>query len=507
MFLILVLLCIFISFCHCLEDFQLIGPIKHIGFGRQRMERNAKLLRKRLDESAAPGCGSSEEYLYTDAVVDNFAPIEKQQKWFGGQRYWINNSTWGGAGFPIFVYIGGEGPESCRSLSNRLNIFNLAEQHQGLMVDVEHRYYGLSFPTSDVSTENLQYLTSQQALADLARIIGYVKSKLNTESSKVITLGGSYPGNMAAWFRLKYPSVSQGSVASSAPLIAKTNFYEYMEVVGNSLKYFSGQQCFDAFNKAAFQVAAYAEQGYGSPGMKKLEKDFNTCSTINNDLDLGIFYSDVMGNVQGVVQYNMESSTAWNVTDICSTMLSTDDSYGAFVKLSNNFLSYYGLSCEDASWNDVVDYISSTAHDATNNYRTWLYQTCNEFGYYQTSDSLNQPFYPFKQISGLTFSREMCAAAFDGWKSDPDTDFINQSYGDIHIAGTNIVFPSGTIDPWHILGVTNDTASLLPQTSEVPIYILGTAHCDDMYYPSSNDSPEMAFAKTVIADNVAKWLN
>ena len=26
-----------------------------------------------------------------------------------GQRYWLNKQFWGGKGFPIFVYIGGEG--------------------------------------------------------------------------------------------------------------------------------------------------------------------------------------------------------------------------------------------------------------------------------------------------------------------------------------------------------------------------------------------------------------
>jgi hypothetical protein len=63
----------------------------------------------------------------------------------------------------------------------------------------------------------------------------------------------------------------------------------------------------------------------------------------------------------------------------------------------------------------------------------------------------NQPFHSWKWIN-LDFSREICAVAFNGWKSDPQVDWINQNYGDIHIAGTNILFPSGTIDPWHALG-------------------------------------------------------
>ena len=48
----------------------------------------------------------------------------------------------------------------------------------------------------------------------------------------ILSTGGSYPGNLAAWFRLKYPSVTHASIASSAPLHAQTNFPEYMEVCG-----------------------------------------------------------------------------------------------------------------------------------------------------------------------------------------------------------------------------------------------------------------------------------
>lgn len=89
---------------------------------------------------------------------------------------------------------------------------------------------------------------------------------LKSESSKVITIGGSYPGNLAAWFRLKYPSVTSGSIASSAPVNAQTNFPEYMEVVGQALVHFSGQACYNAFEAAAEAVAQLAAQEPGSAG-------------------------------------------------------------------------------------------------------------------------------------------------------------------------------------------------------------------------------------------------
>eukprot|EP01052_Picozoa_sp_SAG31_P017289 SAG31_NODE_1177_length_9532_cov_6.655465_4_plen_222_part_00 len=80
----------------------------------------------------------------------------------------VNDTLWGGPGFPIFLYIGGEGPESGGAVSGELFISRLAEEHQALLVDLEHRFYGESHPTADMSDDNLKYLTSLQALEDLS---------------------------------------------------------------------------------------------------------------------------------------------------------------------------------------------------------------------------------------------------------------------------------------------------------------------------------------------------
>lgn len=267
-------------------------------------------------------------------------------------------------------------------------VWDLAQEHNALLVNVEHRFYGESYPTLDMSTENLKYLSSQQGLADLARIIPYVKNQYNTASSKVITVGGSYPGNMAAWFKLKYPHVSVGSIASSAPLTAKANFYEYMEVVNDALVYFSGQQCSDAFRTAAKAVQSLVAQGPGSAGYAQLDKDFVTCSPMQTTKDVSILLSDLMGNIQGTVQYNNEHNGVMNVTDICGTMLTNGKSpYDNFVYLTALYREANGMTCEDASWKDVIEYMSAIEKDPSNNGRPWTYQTCNEFGYYQTTDS------------------------------------------------------------------------------------------------------------------------
>ena len=54
----------------------------------------------------------------------------------------------------------------------RVNVVFLVSQVcAGLMLILEHRYYGQSRPLPDLGVKNLAWLSSHQALADIARFI------------------------------------------------------------------------------------------------------------------------------------------------------------------------------------------------------------------------------------------------------------------------------------------------------------------------------------------------
>ena len=63
-------------------------------------------------------------------------------------------------GGPVFLQIGGEGEASPGFLYNGAWL-EWANKHNAALFILEHRYYGLSHPTSDLSTENLQWLSSR----------------------------------------------------------------------------------------------------------------------------------------------------------------------------------------------------------------------------------------------------------------------------------------------------------------------------------------------------------
>lgn len=94
----------------------------------------------------------------------------------------------------------------------------------------------MSRPTKDMSLDNLKYLSSQQALADMAEFRFFIaRSFKMTDANRWIAYGGSYAGALAAWVRIEYPDLFYAAVATSAPVLAKYDFEEYLEVVGQSL--------------------------------------------------------------------------------------------------------------------------------------------------------------------------------------------------------------------------------------------------------------------------------
>jgi pimeloyl-ACP methyl ester carboxylesterase len=158
---------------------------------------------------------------------------------------------------PVFLYIGDEGPESGKHVSEGMYIHDLAKQHNALLVALEHRYYGQSYPTPTMTTAELSYLSSAQALADIARFIPALRREYSiSDDAKVISFGGSYPGSLSAWVRLKYPHLVSGAIASSAPLVAALEFPEYMDVCAKALQRFGGDTC---LGKHTFKhIAAYS---------------------------------------------------------------------------------------------------------------------------------------------------------------------------------------------------------------------------------------------------------
>ena len=476
-----------------------------IDWALRRQRKNHKQLQV---ATGAETCDNVQEYYFHDAIQDNFASAPDIKRWEGkGQRYFMNDIHWGGPGAPIFLYIGGEGPESCNHLTESMFVYTLAKQHNALLISLEHRFYGESYPTHDMSNENLKLLSSQQALADLARFLNWKMTDLITTNSKVITVGGSYPGNLSGWFREKYPSLTIGAIASSAPVVAQADFHEYLEVVADGMNYFDESETKKCVSNTRAAVEKVSDMMKTVIGGLQITHDFKLCDAPTSLLDWATFAMMSVSNFQGVSQYNNEQETAPNLSQLCGIMTTSGKTpYENYVAFNTFMLNYYSMECMDTSWNSTINPLKAEQKDYYNNMRPWVYQTCNEFGYYQTAngDANKQPWSSFSNMMGVWYDQLICKEAFGFSHPLPETQWTNTVYGGRKNAATNVLFVHGSIDPWHALGITDQGDTV--QDSEYAVYIEGTAHCADLYAEKDSDPQSMKDAHAFISTTVNQWL-
>lgn len=200
---------------------------------------------------------------------------------------------------------------------------DMARTLSGQMFYTEHRYYGLSHPTpydkssflrtcsdsmnvrffhfSDASVENMRFLNIEQALADLAHFITYIRGRHpEFNGSPIIMVGGSYSATMVAFFRQKYPHLTAGAWASSAPMFVKADNFEYKEVVGASIRSVGGEQCYQRLALAFSQ----AEQIFANRNFEEFSNTFRICDEMNDDnpYDIQIMFYTLSELLAGLVQ-------------------------------------------------------------------------------------------------------------------------------------------------------------------------------------------------------------
>lgn len=119
------------------------------------------------------------------------------------QMYFWTDEYWGGPGSPVVLSTPGEattinGTQSL--LTKNWNIGAFAQEIKGAAILLEHRYFGNSTPFANQTTENLQYMTVKNAIADLTYFARNVELPFDTNHSSnapqapwVLT-GGSYSG-------------------------------------------------------------------------------------------------------------------------------------------------------------------------------------------------------------------------------------------------------------------------------------------------------------------------
>ncbi|XP_042027635.1 probable serine protease EDA2 isoform X1 [Salvia splendens] len=389
----------------------------------------------------------SKEEHWINQTIDHFSPYDRTQF---AQRYYEYLHEFHSPDAPIFLIICGE--SSCNGISNDY-LGVLAKKFGAAVVSLEHRYYGKSYPFGSFSMDNLRYLSSKQALFDLAVFRQYYQESLNAKLNKSthnpwFVFGISYAGALSAWFRLKFPHLTCGSLASSALVLAVYNFTKFDQQVGES----AGPEC-----KAVLQeITNLVEQRLES-NQKELKKLFNA-SKLSNDGDFLYFLADAAVTA---IQYGDPDELCNPLTEAKKAGEDLVEAYAKYVK--EYYIDYIGVDVEAYGQQQLKRAKISDSSSA----RLWWFQVCTEVAYFRVApanDSIRS------SKVDTRYYLDLCKKVFGNNMPGPDVNATNLYYGGKDIAGSKIIFTNGSQDPWR-------HASKQTSSRGMPAYIIKCHNC------------------------------
>ena len=163
-------------------------------------------------------------------------------------------------------------------------------------------------------------------------------------------------------------------------------------------------------------------------------------------------------------------------------------------------------TCENIDWKENIQYWKSTASGEHNN-RSWQWQTCNEFGFYQTCEiDSHCPF--AKGYHNKNQDLDICQKAVDVSPEQVAKNVRDSRalYGGWNMKGNRIMSVNGDVDPWSTLAITKDHG--IQDPLHMPLYMVkGASHHFWTHAPKETDSPEVQKAREAIHKQVTTWLD
>jgi len=446
------------------------------------------------------------------------------------QAFYVNDTYWASSSdAPIFLCVGGEGPPlDASAVSNSVHC-NLAVEwlrdKKALMFALEHRYYGChnrsACPVSDLEAPDaLRFLSSRQAVEDVAHFISAMKVKYSLKSSNLwMTWGGSYPGMLAGWSRLHHPELIHASIASSAPVSATYAMPQYLDHVSYAYTVSDNGVGGSTACRLAIRAGhAWIEQRFSDGDLAAVVDKFglpkDSLSSSENRI---AFASNGVADFPAQENDPVCAEPACNIAKICATM--TNESLGSEVdrlvylrKLQNisgypqkGFLQVARVKGEISGFRLGLYGVYPQGPGMPD---FWFYQTCKEFGFYQTCVSGGGCMF-VRDLANASFYASGCMKQFNISLEDVQNniDGTNYHYGGLRPVdnkgnlGRCVMFPNGEVDPWSTQSVLQAPSKDLPV-----LMIQGASHHAWTWPSRTSDQESIMTARTAIRQQADAFL-
>lgn len=378
-----------------------------------------------------------------------------------------------------------------------------------MVVFAEHRYYGATMPFGSSTyskPSNLQWLSSEQALADYAALVESLKVNV-TGDCPFVAFGGSYGGMLTAWARMKYPGTFAGGIAASAPIWQFTGLVDprqYMSIITRDFH--------DANANASAGIAAswgIMESLASTPsGLSTLNSIFSPCQPLATPDDVTGTLFQWISNALGFMAMADYPYPASFLGPMPGSPINVSASYftGSPADMGDKalLLALRGVMnvFYNSSGQEPTCFNTGSLNPPGLRVPGWNYQSCTEMvmpiGQYGPPSDM---FWPAPW--NLTQDVQGCQEAYG---ITPRPGYVAVHYGGKHLAQySNIVFTNGDLDPWKGGGVTYNVTGG-PEAGVIAYVIKGGAHHLDLRSPNPLDPPSVIEARNIERAHIRKWI-
>ncbi|CAG9331528.1 unnamed protein product [Blepharisma stoltei] len=399
---------------------------------------------------------------------------------------------------PLFVYTGDNNPiDQAYNNAGWVTQF-LQPNYNASVIFIEHRFYGVSQPGN--KNYNLLYLTTTQALLDWADIVQQVRP---SSSTPVIAIGGVYGGMMAAFFRIKFPHIVDGAIASSAPFLAPfdLNGSGYARAASNDYAAVNAS-CASNINFGFNILQSLLERPVQWDTISNV---FKTCQPIAEPLQIFQLQDYLTAAFKLIAEYNYPYISnmygplpPWAVNVTCGIISKYNQApiniwttLQGMYEVANMFYNYTGrLACHDIE-------------NTPNHGLPWFYQICTEMVWPEGQYGPPNDIFPLRAWNYTSYAQS-CNQLF-GVYPRPEWNMIN--FGMTMNANatlefdSNFIFSYGSLDPFKtscFSDLTNFDSLVLP--------INGVSTATDLRGPSPQDPQSLIYARNREVLMINQWI-
>ncbi|PMD15664.1 putative serine peptidase, partial [Hyaloscypha hepaticicola] len=430
------------------------------------------------------------------------------------QRYWWSTQFYGPPGSPVILFTPGEEPaldDYGRSYYLGYTADNTltgqyAKAVGGAGIVLEHRYWGNSTPVSNLTVDNLRFLTIDQAIQDMVYFANNVKlpfdhnGSANADKCPWVLVGGSYSGALTAWTAVTSPGTFWAYHASSAPVQANQNLWTYFKPIQEGMPANCSkdmQLIIEFVDKILFN---------GTQAEVLALKTLFSLQTVEHNADFASLLIQGLWLFQSGFPSFYPFCDAIEGVNANSTLIPDENgvgleaailNFGAWMQPAGKPQLSIAASCGNIS--DCYDtyngfgYNNPTYNPNALAGRAWWWLQCNEpLGYWQTGAPIGQTTLVSRLITSYYWQRQ-CLEYFPGANFSTNEDPFNAKYAGWNIANTTrLMFSNGEFDPWRSASVSSEfrPGGPLISTPEMPIIQVPRGiHCQDLYM--ENVTPEI----------------